>query len=180
MNGFDYTYTNQQDVIIREPLIVDYPENLIKDTSDWYKKIINTIKRDDPDSPRGGPSGPAFITLEDTLEYVSQKLYNKNIPNYNAKLLDAKAKICRALDYMASIDRRNDPFLQKFKNFSDHTGKISSELWSMDAAIENLEPKNTDIQKPMIEGNEIFINGKYIAVLADAPFTDLLNKLVGL
>jgi hypothetical protein len=89
-------------------------------------------------------------------------LKNKNITQVTKKILFNKATICDSLSELTGI-LPDDPFVQKFKGFN----YMNTKNWSTDAAIENLQPMNTDLQTAMKDGREICINGKYVAVSAE-------------
>ena len=164
MNGFNFTYTNQMDLIIKEAYLIDYPKNFIEEVTEWVEDY----------EPRGGPAASYYYAIEIKLKDI-QRLARTNDPNAATHVLNDKVSIRSNLSGMAYYVP-DDPFLQKYKDFDVN----QPSNWSMDAAIENLEPRNTDIQKAMREGKEICINGKYVALPAKAPFINVMKNLAGL
>jgi len=160
MNGFNYTYTNQVDLVIRPAHLVNYPKDLVEDTKQWFA---------DFKSP-GGPGGVFYYAVKQDLQGIDRL---RNDPVATAYYLTTtKASLCSNLAALA-IYVKDDPYLQKFKDFNNEDPKN----WSYDAAIENLEPKSTDIQYAMKKGLEICISGKYVAVPSKDPFTKMLRKI---
>jgi len=175
MNGFDYTYTSMTDLIIRNGHLIEYPDNLIEDVSEWYNKNMGKFDNDkDPEV--------ASKMHEIHWDVMSVQNISDRDPDASVHILNAKASLCQSLGQLANLGPQNskvdtnDPFIQQFRSFD----KSSSKNWSLDAAIKNLEPKNTDILVAMRQGREIFINGKYVAVRYDVTERgDLLDRLVG-
>jgi hypothetical protein len=175
MNGFDYTYTSMTDLIIRNGHLIEYPDNLIEDVSEWYNKNMGKFDNDKD-------SEVASKMHEIHWDVMSVQNISDRDPDASVHILNAKASLCQSLGQLANLGPQNskvdtnDPFIQQFRSFD----KSSSKNWSLDAAIKNLEPKNTDILVAMRQGREIFINGKYVAVRYDVTERgDLLDRLVG-
>jgi hypothetical protein len=149
MNGFEYTYTIQKDLIIGPYYFIDYPDNFIEETTEWLKRQDTKDNRILSD----------YFTIQGAIESI-QIAQKKNLGavSFN-RTAELKSEIGDGLSNLARI-LPDDPYVQKFKNFNYQDPKS----WSTDAAIKNLEPKNTDIQQAMKDRKEIFINGKYVAV----------------
>jgi len=175
MNGFDYTYTSMTDLIIRNGHLIEYPDNLIEDVSEWYNKNMGKFDNDKD-------SEVASKMHEIHWDVMSVQNISDRDPDASVHILNAKASLCQSLGQLANLGPQNskvdtnDPFIQQFGSFD----KSSSKNWSLDAAIKNLEPKNTNILVAMKQGREIFINGKYVAVRYDITGRGgLLDRLVG-
>ena len=175
MNGFDYTYTSMTDLIIKNGHLIEYPDNLIEDATEWSSRNMDKFDNDkDPEVARA--------MHEIHWDIMSVQNISARDPDASVHILNAKASLCQSLARLALIGPlnskvdTNDPFVQQFKKFD----KTSSKNWSLDAAIKNLEPKNTDILAAMRQGKEIFINGKYVAVRYDITgHGSLLDRIVG-
>ena len=148
MNGFNYTYTIQKDLIIDQYELVEYPDNLIEDATKWLAQ----------QNTRNERMLSQYFLIQGALESID-RLKNKDIARVAKKIISNKATICESLSELTGI-LPDDPFVQKFKGFN----YMNTANWSADAVMENLQPMKTDLQTAMKDGKEICINGKYVAV----------------
>jgi hypothetical protein len=171
INGFNFTYTNSTDLVIKIPDLIDYPKNLLENAWRWF--LDHEAKAEtDPKFPEA-----LWKELGSRLDYAERlKSTMKRSESDRSSYFKSLYYICQDLNKLSFI-LKDDAFIQQFRNFD----VTDSSNWSEDAVIRNLNPKNTDIQKAMKAkmGREIFINGKYVALSELYYIRAAVQELVG-
>lgn len=178
INGFQYTYTDSSDLVIKKTELIEYPKDLIPATTKWLNDNEEKILAD-AESNSASPTERRRLLIwkeiRSHLNYLERLVVSMNkIESDRSSYFLLLHNLCRDLAKMAA-ESPVDPFVQKFRNFD----VSDPDTWSMDGVIKNLNPKNTNIKKAMKAGREIFINGRYVALSDRQYIKPFLIRLVG-
>ena len=167
-NGFTYTYTNRKDVIIDSESLIYYSPELIPLLSEWaseqtYWKTINL--------------GYMRVQLKSVHDYSDEKSWDL-LDNFNADgIIEG---VSTYLSYMKDFQNYanqiyKDTGDKRFEKFKDSDPKA---YWDPKAVMEYYRPRKTNLNTPLTDGREVFMNCKYVAV--ENWHRGKINSILGL
>lgn len=167
-NGFTYTYTNRKDVIIDSESLIYYSPELIPLLSEWaseqtYWKTINL--------------GYMRVQLKSVHDYSDEKSWDL-LDNFNADGI--VEGVSTYLSYMKDFQNYanqiyRDTGDKRFEKFKDSDPKA---YWDPKAVMEYYRPRKTNLNTPLTDGREVFMNCKYVAV--ENWHRGKINSILGL
>jgi hypothetical protein len=167
-NGFTYTYTNRKDVIIDSESLIYYSPELIPLLSEWaseqtYWKTINL--------------GYMRVQLKSVHDYSDENKWDL-LDNFNADGI--VEGVSTYLSYMKDFQNYanqiyKDTGDKRFEKFKDSDPKA---YWDPKAVMEYYRPRKTNLNTPLTDGREVFMNCKYVAV--ENWHRGKINSILGL
>ena len=163
-NGFTYTYTNRIDVVIQSDNLDYYSPELIPLLSEWASEqpVVDQ---------EYGRLDVKF--LQDML-----KKAQKNSDEKSWDLLDGSIELylyamSTMLSYAIEIYRKTGD--KRFEKFKDNYHKIYRDP---KAVMEYYRPRKTNLNTPLTDGREVFMNCKYVSV--ENSHRGKINSILGL
>jgi hypothetical protein len=171
-NGFTYTYTNRNDVIIHSESLTYYSPELIPLLSEWaseqpvvdqeYGRLNVKFLQDMLVKAQKNSDEKSW----DLLDSSGIKLPTEGIALY----LHAMSTL---LGYAIGIYQKTGD--KRFEKFKDSDPKA---YWDPKAVMEYYRPRKTNLNTPLTDGREVFMNCKYVAV--ENWHRGKINSILGL
>lgn len=150
-NGFDFTYTNRQDLVIDEQSLIYYPPELVPIMEDW----VSTQNMYDPDVRVIKANIQAVKVVDDKSKWDN----GNNVEFYANSMKPLLREALKIYNSSGRSDKRFEKMIgsrTQLKDFIDPK-----------AVMEYYRPKNTDIAEPLKDQREVFLRCKYVAVQED-------------
>jgi len=164
LDGFDFTYTNRRDLVIEYWSLVYYPPELIPVMENWLPSL-------DPDSLTAKAMS---ANIESAKEYSDKSKWDNgdNVFNYSEAMLRLLKEALHVYNSSGRSDKNFEKLIgsrTQVKNFIDPPRVV----------MEYFRPKKTDLDVALVDGREVFLRCKYVAV-KEEYFTKVIAKKIGL
>ena len=163
LDGFNFTYTNKRDLVIEPWSLIYYPPELIPIMENW-------LISQGPDSL---DAKVIRANIDSAKEYADKNKWGNG--EYVEHYMEAMRRLLREALKIYNSSGRSD------KNFEKLIGSRTQIRDFIDprAVMDYFQPKKTDLDVALVDGREVFLRCKYVAVKEDY-FIKTIAKKIGL